>query len=155
MGAPPPIWPDIRRDLATALAKRATEKDGTRDEADAEDRELAIGKHLHDAYCAAEAGLERSLLAMDGGLPQGRRYHQDLLDRAAREMEGVRPPVIGRETLLGMRRLLSFQHVFRHQYEAFDYTLAAPNVGLAAAVLPRFAAEVEAFATRAGLKPPA
>lgn len=156
MASPPPIWPDISRDLAMAVAAsgRAADKHAARAGLADEDRELAIGKHLHDAYCAAEAGLERLLLAIDGGLPQGRRYHQDLLDRAAHEVAGIRPPVIGRDTLRGLRQLLGFRHVFRHQYEAFDYALAEPNVALAAEVVPRFAAELEDFATRSGLKPP-
>lgn len=157
MASPPPIWPDVSRDLAQAMAaaRRAAEKHAARAGLADEDRELAIGKHLHDAYCAAEAGLERLLLAIDGGLPQGRRYHQDLLDRAAREMERIRPPVISSATLRGMRQLLGFRHVFRRQYETFDYALAAPNVALAAALLPRLVAELEDFAARSGLKPPA
>ena len=151
MAAPPPIWPDIQRDLATASrhAERAAAKAALG--AGDENRELAIGKHLHDAYCAAETALERVVLAIDGGLPQGRRYHHDLLDRAAQDLPGVRAAVIGREVQLALRRLLSFRHVYRHQYEDFDYALAAPNVVVAADAIPRFVAEVEDFAARSGL----
>jgi hypothetical protein len=144
-----------RLENGLAAARRAAEKHAARAGLADEDRELAIGKHLHDAYCAAEAALERLVLAIDGGLPQGRRYHQDLLERVAHEVAGIRPAVIGRDTLRGLRQLLGFRHVFRHQYETFDYALAEPNVALAAAVVPQLAAEVEDFAKRSGLKPPA
>ena len=97
------LWADVAADLSVAVAEagRAEAKAGTRDSLDPaarEDRDLAIGKHLHDAYCAVESALERLVLAIDRELPQGRRHHRDLLDRAARPLDGLRPAMIGAET---------------------------------------------------------
>lgn len=156
----PAIWADVARDLDLALAQagQATAKHATLAEVPAgllPDRQVAIGKHLHDAYSAAEQALERLVVELDGELPRGRRFHQDLIERAARPLEGVRPAMIAEETARDLRALLRFRHAFRHVYDAFEYRLAAPNVALAATALPRLRADLAAFAAAIGLAPPA
>ena len=154
----PPAWADVAEDLATAVAEagRAAAKAATLGETAGtarEDRELAIGKHLHDAYSAAEKALERLVELTDGSVPAGRSFHRDLIRRAAHPLDGVRPAIISAETAEAMEDLLSFRHVFRHAYGAFRYARAAPNVALAAAAIPRLRDEVTAFAAGLGLAP--
>lgn len=147
MAVTPPIWSDVSADLATALseARRAADKAAGIEAHPPDLREsveMAVGKHLHDAYCAAEAALERLILAMDGEVPTGRRYHRELLERAARPIEGVRAPMIRTAT----RDLLEDLLRFRHAYGTFAWDRAAPNVGLAAEAIPMLAADLTAFA---------
>jgi hypothetical protein len=152
----PPAWSDVAADLeaARAQAGRAVAKEaalgGLGGEA-REDRELAIGKHLHDAVSALERALERLILDLDGDLPRGPRFHQDLLDRAARAMPGLRPPLLGDATRRDLARLMAFRHAFRHAYGTYDHALARPNVALAAEAIPRALTEIESAARRLGL----
>jgi hypothetical protein len=152
----PPAWSDIAWDLAAARdqAGRAQAKDASlaaMADAGREDRELAIGKHLHDAVSAIERALERLVQDVDGDLPRGGRFHQDLLDRAARPLPGLRPAILSAETRRALGLLIGFRHAFRHAYGTYDYVLAQPNVAIAAAAVPRAAAEIEAFAAAIGL----
>jgi hypothetical protein len=134
---------------ASASAALLAEREGI----DRESYGLAIGKHLHDAYCAAEKALERLVELVDGDVPQGRTFHRDLLRRAARAVDGVRPAIISPESEKSLAELLGFRHVFRHVYEGFDYRKAAPNVELAARAIPRLREEITAFAASLGLAP--
>jgi hypothetical protein len=158
MGVTPPLWSDVAQDLGVARDQvaKAAAKDAALAglPADArEDREMAVGKHLHDAVCALEQAVERLVQDVDGDLPRGRSYHRDLLDRAARPLAGVRPAILGAETRRDIGLLIGFRHAFRHSYGGFDYALARPNVLLAGQAVPRAAAEIEAFGVAAGLKP--
>lgn len=152
----PPIWSDVSRDLSVALreaalaAAKAARLDSFPDEV-RNSVELAIGKHLHDAYTAAEAAIERLIVLVDGGTPQGPRYHRDLLDRAADPIQGLRGPIIGRAAHEGLVPLLAFRHVFRHAYGGFDWLRAAPNVAIAAKAVSLLAADLRTFAEAMGL----
>lgn len=154
----PPSWSDIAADCAAAseqVAKASEKHESLAGLAAAarEDRELAIGKHLHDAVSAIEQALERIIADIDGDLPRGRSYHRDLLDRAARPLPDRRPAIIGAESRRDLGLLIGFRHAFRHAYGTFDYALAAPNVAVAAAAVPRAVAEIAAFAIAIGLLP--
>jgi len=156
----PPSWADVSRDLEVAMAeaRQAVAKDVTLPglpDAQREDRELAIGKHLHDAYSAAEKALERVLELVDGELPAGRHFHRDLLARAARAVAGRRPAIISAATAEELDLLLSFRHVFRHQYGRFNYGRAQANVATAGEVMPKLREEVAALAVALGLPPAA
>jgi hypothetical protein len=158
MAVTPPTWSDVDYDLAAArdLAAKAADKDaGLAGLAPAarEDRELAIGKHLHDAVSAIERALERLVQDIDGDLPRGRSFHRDLLDRAARPMPGRRPAILTAETRRDLGLLVGFRHAFRHSYGGFDYALARPNVAVAAAAVPRAVAEIEALGAALGIRP--
>ena len=158
MAVTPPTWSDVDYDLTAArdLAAKAAEKDagsaGLPAEA-REDRELAIGKHLHDAVSAIERALERLVQDIDGDLPRGRSFHRDLPGRAARPMPERRPAILTAETRRDLGLLVGFRHAFRHSYGGFDYALARPNVAVAAAAVPRAAAEIEALGAALGIRP--
>ncbi len=152
----PPLWSDVLADLAAAReqTERAVAKDAGLAGLAAdvrEDRELAIGKHLHDAVSALERAIERLIQDIDGDLPRGRSFHQDLLERAGRDMPGLRPAIVTPATRRDVGVLIGFRHVFRHAYGAYDYALAGPNVALVRTAVPRAIAEIEAFGAAIGL----
>jgi hypothetical protein len=156
MAVTPPLWSDVGADLALAAAQtaKAVAKDAelaAMPAAAREDRELAVGKHLHDAVCAVERALERLIQDIDGDLPRGRSDHRDLLDRAARMMPDLRPPILSAETRRDVGLLLGFRHAFRHAYGSFDDALAKPNVALALRAVPAARREIETFARGMGL----
>jgi hypothetical protein len=154
----PPSWIDVAADLDAALKQaslaqsRAGRLAGRLDD-DRSAHEIAIGKHLHDAYTAAEKAIERLVELVDGDIPRGRSFHRDLIRRAAMPVPGGRPAVISDEMAAGLEELLGFRHVFRHAYGSFDYARAAPNVPLAASLIPRLRNEIAAFAAGLGLAP--
>lgn len=71
---------------------------------------------LHHAYGAIEGILGRIAPGVDGDLPSGPDWHQALLHGMGLEIEGVRPAVLSRESVAGLREVLSFRHFFRHAY---------------------------------------
>lgn len=60
---------------------------------------------VHGWYSALEAALERIVRTLDGDVPQGDRWHRDLLSQATVELPDVRPPVLPRELLPETYRL--------------------------------------------------
>lgn len=153
-----PGWSDVAADLAAARdqAARAAAKARTLASLSGdsrEDRELAIGKHVHDPVSALERAIERLVLEFDGALPHGRAYHQDLLDRAARPLPGTRPALLTARTRRALGLLIAFRHAFHHAYGGFDFALAQPDIALAEAAIPAAADELEAAAAALGFRP--
>ena len=95
---------DLLEDLALALPG-ATSGDAAR---------AAVA--LHHAYSGIETILLRVAREMDGGEPGGADWHQALLDSMSLDIEGIRPAVISKSTLPGLRAMLGFRHFFRHAY---------------------------------------
>lgn len=71
---------------------------------------------LHHAFGAIEAALARVARLLEGSLPQGSDWHQQLLVTMALEIPTVRPAVLSAESSIGLRKLLAFRHFFRHAY---------------------------------------
>jgi hypothetical protein len=71
---------------------------------------------LHAWYTAFESILERIARVVEGGLPGGPSYHQDLLRGMALPLAVVRPAVIDPGRLVDLSELLAFRHFFRHAY---------------------------------------
>lgn len=71
---------------------------------------------LHHGYGAVESLLERVVKRIEGDVPRGRTWHQDLLRISALELEGIRPALLSDTTARELRKLLSFRHFFRHAY---------------------------------------
>ncbi|MGB8296112.1 MAG: hypothetical protein WCG85_11860 [Polyangia bacterium] len=71
---------------------------------------------LHAWYTAFESILERIARVVEGGLPGGPSYHQDLLRGMTLPLAVVRPAVIDSTRLGDLAELLAFRHFFRHAY---------------------------------------
>lgn len=74
----------------------------------------AAGSILHDFYCGAEKMFRRIAARVDGDVPSGDGWHQQLLERMAMPVSGVRPQVIGEEMKARLSELLRFRHLFRN-----------------------------------------
>lgn len=71
---------------------------------------------LHHAYGAIEAALARVARFLEGSLPIGSDWHQALLHAMSLDVAGVRPAILGEDSLRRLRSLLGFRHFFRHAY---------------------------------------
>ena len=106
---------ELQSDLA-AFEARAAELD-TIDLTTDDRAQLALAAVcLHHAYCAIESALVRISRALEGRLPAGPDWHQELLESMALEIEAVRPAALSASSLTPLRRLLGFRHFFRHAY---------------------------------------
>lgn len=101
---------------------------------------------LHHAYGAVESILERIARSIDGDLPMGPDWHQALLHTMGLEIDGVRPAVLSRESVAGLRQILSFRHFFRHAYAVeLDPARLADLRHVLVESAPRLDAELTAF----------
>lgn len=86
----------------------------------------AAALNLHGFY----AGLEHVFLVVaeriDGSLPSGAAWHQELLRQMAAELPGVRPAVISEQLATELDRYRGFRHVVRNVYA---YVLDPRRVG--------------------------
>jgi hypothetical protein len=71
---------------------------------------------LHHGYGAIEAALARVARLLEGSVPQGADWHQQLLDTMTLEIPSVRPAVLSPGSAQPLRKLLAFRHFFRHAY---------------------------------------
>ena len=76
----------------------------------------ARGSILHDFYNGVERVFTRIAEELNGGLPQGDRWHQQLLKDMSLEIPGVRPAVIDARLANSLAEYLRFRHVFRNVY---------------------------------------
>jgi hypothetical protein len=81
-------------------------------------RGLALAFEIERFYTAVEATLARVLRALDGEVPSGSGWHQDLLRAAAVEVKGGRPALVSQAAVRELRELLKFRHLARHGYES-------------------------------------
>lgn len=104
-----------------AMAARLEELDEAASRLDEDPWASHAAVAVHGWYTALEAALERVARSLDGDVPQGDRWHRDLLSQATVDVPGVRPPVLPRALLPELLELLAFRHFFRHAYGiAFD-----------------------------------
>ena len=155
MAANQALWADVKRDLEAAkqslllAAERAEtlKSRGNKMKPDVRfDRELAVGKLLHDCYGAMEAAMQRLVDAIDGGRPTGEDYHAQLIVRAGSVIPDLRPAMISKATAKDLQALRGFRHAVRHAYGEFDYDRAAPNVPIARRAVASFQKDITAFA---------
>lgn len=79
----------------------------------------AGGSVLHDFYSGAENIFHAIAGAVDERIPSGMSWHIELLNQMTFNIEGVRSPVISRETAKALEEYLRFRHLFRKRY-GFD-----------------------------------
>lgn len=110
------------------------------------ERPGALALALDRSYTALESILERVARTLEGGAPAGADWHRHLLQNAALDIEGVRPPVLAPELEPALDELRRFRHFVRHAYAAaleWGRVQQAARVWLAA--LPRLQRDLDAF----------
>lgn len=79
------------------------------------ERLAALSQVLISFYTGLERIFERVARRIDHSLPQGERWHTDLLHQVARPTD-ERAALISEETRLSLREYLAFRHHTRHAY---------------------------------------
>jgi hypothetical protein len=93
----------------------------------------ALATYLDDLYKSCERICERVAVSLDGGLPEGERWHQAVLQQMGQPGGGGRPPVFDSGLLLKLdeyrRRFDSAHHKFRHRVRhIYGYELEGARV---------------------------
>lgn len=80
----------------------------------------AIALNLHDFYTGLERVLRYIAAEVDGHVPAGAEWHQELLRQMATPLPQIRPAVFSNATIKRLDEYLRFRHVVRHVY-AFEF----------------------------------
>jgi len=75
----------------------------------------AVANRLHNLYMGAEHIFRRIAKVVDGGLPDGERWHKDLLDQMKAATKD-RIPVVDEELHAELLEFLQFRHFYREGY---------------------------------------
>jgi hypothetical protein len=101
---------------------------------------------LHGWYTGVETIVERVARLIDRELPEGDRWHRELLAQALVDVPGVRPAILPGELAGALADLLSFRHFFRHAYGVvLDRTRIEPLLTTLAAVEPAVRGALDRF----------
>jgi len=76
----------------------------------------AVGSVLHDFYVAVENIFKTIAREIDETVPSDPSWHISLLKQMSVSIDGVRPPVISKETERYLDQYRAFRHVFRNVY---------------------------------------
>ena len=79
----------------------------------------AAGVVLQDFYNTVEKTLQRIATELDGALPAGEAWHQQLVQRMTVAIPGRRPAVLDQTLAATLLEFLRFRHLFRNIY-GFD-----------------------------------
>lgn len=80
-------------------------------------RARALAFEVERYYTAVEATLVRILRTLDGDVPGGDRWHQEVLRASSVAVAGLRPALLERASADELRELLKFRHLARHGYD--------------------------------------
>ncbi len=106
----------------------------------------ARGSILHDFYVGFERILVRIAQELNGGVPRGEQWHQQLIDDMRLAIAEVRPPVIAPELAKTLQEYLRFRHVFRNVYgSVLDVDRMRPLEAHLPATLAAFREQIRAF----------
>lgn len=75
-----------------------------------------VALNLHGFYSGLERIFERVASAIDGNVPDGANWHQELLNQMSIEIPGSRPAVISPETVDMLQDYRGFRHIVRNVY---------------------------------------
>ena len=102
--------------------------------------------NAHHAYSALESVLERTARVVEGGVPQGSNWHQELLENAFLDLPALRPAVFSAATAPYLRELRGFRHLVRHAYDIeYDLDLLADRREQLGILLPLVCADLDRF----------
>ena len=110
-----------------------------------EEIETTIAKNLADCYRGIENIFRRIALDVDLRMPDGSRWHKELLTQMA-EPQVERQPVISKETFEILEELLEFRHVFNNIYgEELVYKQTERNAKQIDKLFNSLSKELDAF----------
>jgi hypothetical protein len=76
----------------------------------------AAALNLHDVYAGLERLFEAIARRIDQSVPDGPRWHEDLLDQMASDIPSTRPAVFSSDTRRRLDPYRGFRHVVRNVY---------------------------------------
>ena len=110
-----------------------------------EEIETTIAKNLVDCYRGMENIFRRVALDVDLRMPDGSRWHKELLTQMT-EPQAERQPVISQETFQVLEELLEFRHVFNNIYgEELVYEQTERNAKQVGELFNRLSKELNTF----------
>ena len=112
-----------------------------------EEIETTIAKNLVDCYRSVENIFKRIALDVDLHIPDGSRWHKELLGQMT-ALKDERQPVISQKTFELLQELLGFRGVFNNIYgEELIYEKTEKNAKQVDELFNRFSEELEIFIT--------
>jgi len=75
-----------------------------------------LASYIADFYTGCERISERVAVTLDGGLPRGENWHQELLKQVAESGGDNRPPLWSGSLVLELDEYRKFRHLARHTY---------------------------------------
>jgi len=75
-----------------------------------------VALNLHGFYSGLERIFEKTASLIDGNVPSGANWHQELLNQMSIEVPGIRPAVISLELKELLEDYRGFRHVVRNVY---------------------------------------
>lgn len=110
-----------------------------------EEIETTIAKNLVDCYRGMENIFRQIALDVDLHIPDGSRWHKELLTQMA-ETRGDRQPVVSQETYELLQELLEFRHVFNNIYgQELVYEKTEENAKQIKRLFVRLSKEIDEF----------
>ncbi len=76
----------------------------------------SVALNLHGLYSGLERLFEIIAINIDGSIPKGENWHQELLKQISMEVPEIRPAVISETSFLALKELRGFRHVVRNVY---------------------------------------
>ncbi|MFQ5708377.1 MAG: hypothetical protein ACE5HO_13050 [bacterium] len=76
----------------------------------------SVAMNLHSYYTGVENTFRSIASRVDGDVPQGERWHAELLSQMSTPLKEIREKVISDKTQIFLRELLGFRHLIRNIY---------------------------------------
>ena len=76
----------------------------------------SVALNLHGFYSGLERIFEKIAASVDGSIPEGANWHQELLHQLSMEIDGIRPAVISSDLKEKLEEYRGFRHVVRNVY---------------------------------------
>ena len=107
----------------------------------------SVALNLHGFYSGVERLFEKIAGTIDGSVPGGANWHQELLNQMCIEVPGVRPAVISYELKDQLEEYRGFRHIVRNVYTyRLDPEKLKPLVKNLRSVMRSLKKELSAFA---------
>jgi hypothetical protein len=108
---------------------------------------MAFMHAVQSGHTSLEGALLRVLDILGEERPTGERWHQDLIARACRPVEGThaRPAILSGELCAAIDETRRFRNLAVHGYDSFDAKKAQETVSAARLIADRLVDEIETF----------